>query len=468
MKAFHKPEGRFSVVSSCATESPFVIRVERLSYVPPGGVRRALRNVDLTLNAGECAVLTGPTGCGKSTLLRAIAGVLPAGGHREGRCALAGRSALLFQNVETQLLFTTVAEEVASGPLHAGAAPREVRRRVEAALAQVGLEGFERRAVDALSAGEKQRVVLAALLALDPAILLLDEPTSALDDAARERLARTLGRLRQHGHAIVVADHILGPFRELADRCWTMKEGRLKQLPAVPPEAGALLRPPPSLDDRARDVLRCCDVGVCDASGRELLQAVSFRVRRGERVLLTGPNGSGKTTLLRTIAGLGSPAAGSISRPEPAGGSDSAPAGSIGFLFQNPTRNLFERTVRDEIAFALRRTGRSVAEVRRRVEEVLEQCELGPHGGRSPLRLSFGEQHRVALASALAPEPALLLLDEPFSGLDREARLRLLDAVAREQHRCGCGVLIAVHDERPLVRWAHRRLHLECGRTRDG
>jgi energy-coupling factor transport system ATP-binding protein len=412
-------------------------------------------------------LLTGPTGCGKSTLLRAIAGVLPSGGSLTGTRAVAARCALLFQNVDTQLLFSTVDEEVASGPLHTGATPAQVRRRVTEALAQVGLEGFERRAVDALSAGEKQRVVLAALLALDPTVLLLDEPTSALDDAARGQLARLLAELRRRGHAIVVADHVIDPFWEIADRCWLMKEGSLAQAPAFPPEVPPPPPPPPPLERPARDAVVCEGLGVTDASGRQLLEAISFRVRRGERLLLAGPNGSGKTTLLRAIAGLVPPTAGRLSRAPAAGVGEGAAVGGIGFLFQSPQRNLFERTARDEVAFTLRRIGRSEPVLRRRVDEVLDLCGLGPQCDRSPLRLSFGEQHRVALASVLAPESSLLLLDEPFSGLDPEARLRLLDLLAREQDRCGSAVLIAVHDERPLSLWAHRCLHLEGGRMRD-
>jgi energy-coupling factor transport system ATP-binding protein len=422
-----------------------------------------LRDVDLSLRAGECAVLTGPTGCGKSTLLRAIAGVLPSAAGLTGRCAVAGRVALLFQNVETQLLFTTVEEEVASGPLHAGATAQAAGRRASEALAQVGLEGFERRAVDALSAGEKQRVVLAALLALDPGVLLLDEPTSALDAAARERLAHTLAALKRRGHAIVVADHLLEPFRDLADRCWLLKEGNLTQASACPPEADDSPPPPRPIEHSAPDVLRCQALAVRDSSGRPLLEEISLRVRRGERVLLTGPNGSGKTTLLRAVAGLLPPSAGHVSLRA---GTEAA-ASVVGFLFQSPERNLFERTARDEVAFALRRMGWPRPALRRRVDEVLDLCGLDPQRERSPLRLSFGEQHRVALASVLAPEPSLLLLDEPFSGLDPEARLRLLDVLAREQDRCGSGALIAAHDERPLSRWAHHCVHLERGGMRN-
>jgi energy-coupling factor transport system ATP-binding protein len=456
------------VESSCATERPVVVHTEDLSYVPSGSAHPVLRRIDLRLRAGECAVLTGPTGSGKSTLLRAIAGVPPSGGRLGGRVAVAGVPALLFQNVETQLLFTTVDEEVASGPLHAGAAPERVRRLVADALGRVGLAGFERRTVDALSAGEKQRVVLAALLALEPSLLLLDEPTSALDEAARQQLVRVLSELSRRGHAIVVADHLLEPFREIADRCWLLNEGRSTELAACPPEAPLSASPPPPLEGPDLDAVRCEGLAVRDAGGHALLEAVSLRVRRGERVLLSGPNGSGKTTLLRAIAGLLQPSAGRIVRAPAAASADSASPRGIGFLFQSPQRNLFERTVGDEVAFALRRMGRPEGAVQRRVEQVLDLCGLASRRDRSPLRLSFGEQHGVALASVLAPEPSLVLLDEPFSGLDREARSRLLDVLDREQDRVGSALLIAMHDEMPLRGWAHRCLHLERGRIRDG
>jgi len=199
----------------------------------------------------------------------------------------------------------------------------------------------------------------------------------------------------------------------------------------------------------------------------ELLENVSLHLRSGERLLVTGPNGSGKTTLLRAIAGLLPPTEGRISRAPSDVPRSGALGGGIGFLFQNPQRNLFERTVCDEVAFSLRRMGRPEAVVRRRVEEVLELCGLGPHAQRSPLRLSFGEQHRVAVASVLAPEPDLLLLDEPFAGLDPESRARLLGLLAREQQRRAIAILVASHDEHPLSEWTHRRVWLDRGRIRD-
>jgi len=447
------------VASSCDSEGrPGSVRVERFSHRAPGGDAALVRDACLAIEPGECVLLTGPSGCGKSTLLRAIAGVLPGGGRSEGRIATGGRAALLLQNVETQLLFTRVEEEVASG-LGRGTATGD---RINGLLTRVGLAGYASRTVDALSAGEKQRVALAALLAREPALLLLDEPTSALDCSGRRQLANLLSALKARGHTLLVADHETAPFRALADRHYAMKEGGLT--PAALPDAGAdgiplpTASPAPGADAGAR--VRCDALAVCDVEGRPLLEGLTLEARPRERVLVSGPNGSGKSTLLRAIAGLLPAASGSVRLDL---GRDAAAPGAVGLLFQNPQRSLFEHCVADEVAFALRRRGLGRAAVERRVEETLAACGLAEVRDRSPLRLSFGEQHRVALAAVLAPEPALLLVDEPFSGLDREARGLVLALLAREQRRTGMTIVLASHDREPLARWAHRVVDLPRG-----
>jgi energy-coupling factor transporter ATP-binding protein EcfA2 len=210
------------------------------------------------------------------------------------------------------------------------------------------------------------------------------------------------------------------------------------------------------------EVLRVEDLTVVDASGRALLTGVWLRVRRGERLLLTGPNGAGKTTLLRAAAGCVPLARGSRVT-EPATRS----SGGVGLLFQDPHRHLFARTVADEIAFALRRRGLSRREVEARVAEGMERCGLASQHDRSPLRLSLGEQIRTALAAVLAPHPDLLLLDEPFAGLDAAARDRLAGMLAREQAQTGAALVVATHDPRPWRAWSSRSLHLAGGRLCD-
>ena len=447
---------------SCASEQSEVLELSGLAYTWPGATRPGLAGVDLRLHSGECVWLGGPSGAGKTTLLRAIAGVLPEAGHRRGRTRLeGGRPALLFQNVETQLLCTTVGDEVAFGLDLRGVPASDRDPRVATALAALGLAGFLHRPVDDLSAGEKQRVVLAALLALEPGLLLLDEPSSQLDASGRRRLAACLGDLKRRGHAILLADHVFEPYAELANRRVGLKEGRLvpadgsSELPAAGEE-----RPPPDGGDAA---LAIDGAWVRDAAGRDLLRDVSLRLAPGERVHVYGVNGSGKTTLLRVAAGLLRPAQGCVrvAGLRPRAG---APfVGAVGMLFQNPERNLFERSVQEEVAFALRRLGWPRRRIEARVAELLDRCGLSELRERSPLRLSFGEQHRVALASVLAPAPPVLLLDEPFSGLDLESRHRLLEMLAREQRRRGIAIVVASHDELPAPGWAHRRVELAGG-----
>ncbi len=133
---------------------------------------------------------------------------------------------------------------------------------------------------------------------------------------------------------------------------------------------------------------------------------------------LFGCNGSGKSSFLRCITGFVKPLSGSV---HVAGISEPRPEqllGKVGYLFQNPQRQIFEETVFAEVAFSLKRQHIQSGQIDRRVMEVLSLCAVDHLADRSPLTLSFGEQHRVALASVLAPRPDVLLLDEPFSGLD--------------------------------------------------
>jgi energy-coupling factor transport system ATP-binding protein len=450
------------VVQSCASEPREALLLSGFGYTWPGAGAPGLRGVDLRVRRGECVWLGGASGAGKTTLLRAIAGVLPGAGHREGRIRVAGeRPALLFQNVETQLLCTTVADEVAFGLELRGIPALERGGRVSSALAALGLAAFPRRSVGDLSAGEKQRVILAALLALEPGILLLDEPSSQLDVAGRRGLVGHLRDLKDRGHAVLLADHVFAPYAELADRCVGLKEGRLVPMDgsSEPPASTGEL-PSPADGEVA---LAIDGLWVRDASGRELLRDVSLDVAPGERVHVYGANGSGKTTLLRAAAGLLQPARGRVRTAGLRPSAGAALLGRVGMLFQNPERNLFERSVQEEVAFALRRMGWPRARIEARVAEVLDRCALSHLGERSPLRLSFGEQHRVALASVLAPAPAVLLLDEPFAGLDLESRHRLLETLAREQHRRGIAIVVASHDELPARDWAHRRVVLADG-----
>jgi cobalt/nickel transport system ATP-binding protein len=181
------------------------IVVSGLTYAYAGGVR-ALAGVSFTVEAGASVGLVGPNGAGKTSLFLCLCGVLSvaAGMARLGgldpgvagqRRQLPGKVGFVFQNSDDQLFNATVFDDVAFGPLNLGLAADEVRRRVTAALAQVELAGFEERVPFHLSGGEKRRVAIAGVLAMQPEILLLDEPSMYLDPRGRRELIRLLNAL---------------------------------------------------------------------------------------------------------------------------------------------------------------------------------------------------------------------------------------------------------------------------------
>lgn len=198
--------------------------------------RPLLDGVDFRLHAGERVALLGDNGAGKTTLfhlmvglLRPQAGCIIAFGAERRREAdfheVRARAGLLFQDPDDQLFCPTVAEDVAFGPLNLGVGRAEARRQVAEALERVGLAGYEDRITHKLSGGEKRLVTLAAVLAMQPEVLLLDEPSNALDRTARQRLIDILAGLPQ---AMVIVSHDDDLVRRLATRTAHLCEGRLR------------------------------------------------------------------------------------------------------------------------------------------------------------------------------------------------------------------------------------------------
>lgn len=211
-----------------------LVALEQVAFAYPGG-SRVLAGVDLTLQPGERVAVVGGIGCGKTTLLHLIVGLRKASagsirlfGHRcrseRDFAAARPRVQLLFQDPDDQLFCPTVAEDVAFGPLNLGATPDEAAATARRTLASLGLAGFGDRITHRLSGGEKRLVALAAVLAMDPRVLLLDEPTSALDAATAARLADLLAALPQ---AMLIVSHDARLIDRLAHRVLTIAAGRL-------------------------------------------------------------------------------------------------------------------------------------------------------------------------------------------------------------------------------------------------
>jgi energy-coupling factor transport system ATP-binding protein len=213
---------------------PPAVSCDNLVFSYPGSELLALAGVSLELRAGEYVGVVGPNGGGKSTLLRLINGLLrtDSGNVRVGGLDPASepylvrrRVGMLFQNPENGLVAPFDEDDVPFGLENLGVERTEMRRRVREAIQAVGLEGYERREPHTLSGGEKQRVALAGLLALDPEVLLLDEPTSMLDAAGRAEVLERLVALRGSRTVVHVTHHL----DELldADRVLVLNAGKL-------------------------------------------------------------------------------------------------------------------------------------------------------------------------------------------------------------------------------------------------
>ena len=204
-------------------------------------------------------------------------------------------------------------------------------------------------------------------------------------------------------------------------------------------------------------------MGICTFDGFQASDHVSFGIEKGQMAALLGPSGSGKTTILRMIAGLDRPDFGDIRingiRVNDLPGNKRG----IGFVFQNYA--LFRyMTVADNIGFGLEVQKKSKAEIKTRVEELLELISMEDLGKRYPHQLSGGQRQRVAFARALAPDPGLLLLDEPFAAIDAKVRRELRNWLRDMIERVGITSIFVTHDQEEAMEVANQVIIINQGK----
>lgn len=478
---------------------------EGVTFRYPDQQEPTLRDVRLELPEGNLILVTGATGTGKSTLLRAVNGLVPhfTGGLFEGRVTVGGRDTLscaprdladvvafVPQDPGASFVVDRVEDELAYAMENLGIPAATMRTRVEETLDLLDIERLRTRSVRSLSGGERQRVAIAAALTPGARVLLLDEPTSQLDPQGAEGVLAALQRLvHDLGLTVVVAEHRLdrvAGFADLAVGC--LGDGRvvtgtpgevLDRLGSGPPVArlGRLLgwhpapltvrdarrmagaqtvEPPPHTGTlpRARQDRLLAATGVSSSyDGSVAIGSVTVALHAGEVVALMGRNGSGKSTLLRTLAGIHAPDRGgvTVAGHPPRSGTD------VALCPQTPEDLLFKDTVRDEVRTTLHAHG-----LEGDGDGVLGELGIAHLADRHPRDLSAGERLLVGVASVVAADAKVLLLDEPTRGLDAETKERLsgfLEVYARR----GNTVMFASHDVEMVAAVAHRVVMLAGG-----
>jgi energy-coupling factor transport system ATP-binding protein len=450
------------------TTGPVRVAARGLGVRHPSRRAWALTGIDLVIEPGERVLLTGASGAGKSTLLAALAGILDAeGAELTGELTVDGRPprdargglGLLAQDPDSQLVMTRAGDDVAFGLENAGLPAAEIWPRVDEALAAVGFRYGRERPTSALSGGEKQRLVLAGVLARRPGLLLLDEPTAQLDPPGAELVRAAVARVVAGRTATtIVVDHDAAPWLPLVDRVVEVVPGGLV-------EHGPDWRPPLRT---AGLVLPRADTGplllTAESAGytyrgsrTPALPPVDAELRSGRALAVTGPNGTGKSTLALLLAGLRAPTTGRIEssddlaagvrrgRREPHRWRAGELVTRIGTVFQNPEQQFLTGRLRDELALGPLRSGGHAAAARATAEELLERLGLTAYADANPYTLSGGQQRRLSVATALATAPRVLVLDEPTFGQDA-ATWRELVTLLAEQRARGCAVAVVTHD----------------------
>ncbi len=471
------------------------VRITGLRYAYPGLSGWALDSIDLEIRAGEWLALLGANASGKTTLCRALVSLAPhlTGGRFQGQVLIGGKDTrqhppsdligvvgLTFQNPESQLFNPSVETEIVWGLEALGLSRAVIADRLEWALHTFDLAGLRTQSPERLSGGQQRRLALAAVLAMQPSLLVLDAPLGGLDPQGRSEVLTTLQQLRQQRHITVVVAEADDPgIIRFADRVATLHRGRLVSVrpasnaredialvahPAMPVhEADAQPSLAPGLPRAAAITLE--HLSFAYDPGQPVLQGLDLTIAAGEFVALVGANGSGKTTLAKHLIGLLRPSRGRllIQGQDSAQQSVGALARQVGFLFQNPERQIFSATVTDEVAFGPRNLGLPADAVGRRVAQALARFELTELASQPPAVLSFTQRRRVTLAAVAALETPILALDEPTVGLDAEARAGLL-AWMHERHAQGVTLVLVTHDLALVAGHAQRVLVMQNGR----
>ncbi len=431
----------------------------------------ALQGINLDIAPGERVLLSGDSGSGKSTLLAALAGVL--GDETEGETygsllVDASSVGLVLQDPDSQVIASRIGDDVAFGCENLQIPREEIWRRVETALAMVGLDLPLSHPTKYLSGGQKQRLALAGVIAMGARLILLDEPTANLDPEGQREVVEAVNHVvAETGATLIVVEHRHQLWSGMVDRILRVEHGNVHDICA-----DELVTPtnlPTRRDPGSSTLITAENLLTRWGPGR------SFGIPEGSSTVITGANGSGKTTLALTLGGLIPPKEGQMELAEPLRqGLRKQPhqwrsadlARRIGTVFQDPEHQFVARTVRDEIEVGPRiMSGKRAGTVdpisAQRIEELLDRLRLRHLEHANPFTLSGGEKRRLSVATALVAAPKLLILDEPTFGQD-PVTFQELVWLLRELTDTGTTIVSVTHDPDFLAALGDHHLELSA------
>ena len=460
-----------------------MILLKDVSYAWEDG-RTALKNINLEIKKGEFVLISGKSGSGKSTLGSVMNGLIPHyyKGKMQGEAFVSGKDisklslheightvGTVFQDPRSQFFTTTTDEEIAFGLQTICKSRDEIKQRVAEVYAELDIKELKGKSVFELSSGQKQKIAIASIYAMNPKVLILDEPSANLDMKATFDLFLILEKLKKKGTTVVLIEHRLYYVKSLFDRFLLMKDGEIAQdlsreevihlegefwdkngLRTLELEEYRISEKKDSYQLNDESIsgkgLKFCYPSTTKLGNKKkqyILNHLDFNMEYGKAIGLIGLNGTGKTTFARVISGLEKIKEGKIwaEKDKPLNRKDLMAMSY--FVFQDSDYQLFSESVLDEMLLGME--GKDKKENTQKAKSILSVLGLDKYIDKHPFALSRGEKQRLTIACGMMKQAKIFIYDEPTSGCDKDSMLSVAKLI-EEQLKNGITVLVISHD----------------------
>ena len=421
----------------------------------------------------------------------------------------------ILQDQDSQFIGLSVGEDVAFNFENNAMELNEMKVKVIDALELVNMVDFINHSPYELSGGQKQRVSLAGVLGSDAEVLLFDEPLANLDPASGKEIMQLINDIHEKTNkTIIIVEHRIEDVLEQPfDKVIVVNKGEVQgfgtpdeilksdllknnglreplyleamKLAGCDISKSENLKDLTNIDEKNKEVLKnwfnnetsnkdsiikeekileVKNLAFSHDKIKNTINDVSFHLNKGEILAVLGNNGAGKSTLCRLITGILKPQKGSIFLNNQCIDSWSIKqkGSSIGYVMQNPNQMISQHMIKDEIALGLKCRNYSKEEIDKKVEEVLKMCGLYPYRNWPVSALSYGQKKRVTIASILAINPEVIILDEPTAGQDYKHYTEFMEFI-KELSAQGISIILITHDMQLTLEYCHRAVVLSGG-----